>query len=161
MLATPFIVAWTQEGTTKNFLPFVGSVLHLTSKFTYIVYESVFADDDGDGDGDATDVATAAATIANSVSDIRTQHFWSFDETSEQWLHTEPSEISSHVDQVAPGFRVSSIKTAILGLPRPYCVSQFNKFSPMCIHIIAPTSLENCNSIFKNDFYLIKTNSLP
>lgn len=75
MLAIPSIVAWTQEGTTKNFLPFVGSVLHLTSKFTYIVYESVFAAAGGDGVADAADVATAAATIANSVSDIRTQHF--------------------------------------------------------------------------------------
>lgn len=61
----------------KDFLPFVGLVLHLISKFTYIVYEFVFAaadNGDGDADADADDVATAAATIANSVSDIRTQH---------------------------------------------------------------------------------------
>lgn len=59
----------------KDFLPFVDLVLHLISKFTYIVYEFVFAAaDNGDGDADADDVATAAATIANSVSDIRTQH---------------------------------------------------------------------------------------
>lgn len=82
----------TRRYKKKDFLPFVGLVLHLISKFTYIVYEFVFAAaDNGDGDADADDVATAAATIANSVSDIRTQHLWSFDETSEEWLHTHPA----------------------------------------------------------------------